>query len=39
MLWDVSNADGSFSVRAGYGPYTDGAAGNLWSAVGVSTGP
>ena len=39
MLWDVSSADGSFTVRAGYGPYTDGAASNVWSAVGVSTGP
>jgi len=37
MLWDV-NADFSFTL-AGYGPYTDGAPQNLWSAVGVSVGP
>ena len=37
MLWDV-NADYSFTL-AGYGPYTDGAAQNKWSATGVSVGP
>ena len=30
MFWDVSNADGSFNVLAGYGPYTDNAPQNLW---------
>ena len=38
-FWDVSDADGSASVLAGYGPFTDGAAQNLWGAVGISTGP
>ncbi len=37
MLWGVNNAF-SFSVT-GYGPYTDGAPGNLWSATAVSAGP
>jgi len=37
MLWNV-NPDFSFTL-AGYGPYTDGAPQNLWSAVGVSVGP
>ncbi len=37
MLWDV-NPDFTFTL-AGYGPYTDGAAQNKWSAVGVSIGP
>ncbi len=37
MLWKV---DSSFNFTlAGYGPYTDGAPGNLWSAAGVSVGP
>ncbi len=37
MLWDV---DGSFGFTlAGYGPYTDGAPQNKWSAVGLSVGP
>ncbi len=37
MLWDV---DQSFNFTlAGYGPYTDGAPSNKWSAVGVSVGP
>ena len=36
MLWTVDDA-GSFTL-AGYGPYTDGAAQNKWSAVGVSVG-
>ena len=38
-FWNVSDTDGSASGLAGYGPYTDGAAQNLWGAVGVSTGP
>ena len=37
MLWDVA-PDFTFTL-AGYGPYTDGAAGNKWSAVGLSVGP
>ena len=37
MFWDV-NADFSFTL-AGYGPYTDNAPGNLWSATAVATGP
>ena len=37
MLWDV-NPDFSFTLT-GYGPYTDGAPQNLWSAVGISVGP
>jgi len=37
MLWGVDNAF-SFTV-AGYGPYTDGAPQNLWSATAVSAGP
>ncbi len=37
MLWGVDNAF-NFSV-AGYGPYTDNAPGNLWSATAVSAGP
>ena len=37
-FWDVSRGDGSASVLAGYGPYTDGAAGNPWSATGLATG-
>ena len=37
MFWDV-NADFSFTL-AGYGPYTDNAPGNLWSASAVATGP
>ena len=37
MLWDV-NTDFSFTL-AGFGPYTDGAPQNLWSAVGLSVGP
>ena len=37
MLWDV---DSSFNFSlAGYGPYTDGAPQNKWSAAGVSVGP
>ncbi len=37
MLWTVNDA-GSFTL-AGYGPYTDGAAQNKWSATAVSVGP
>jgi len=37
MLWGVDNAF-NFSV-AGYGPYTDNAPGNLWSATAISAGP
>lgn len=39
MFWDVSNGDGSFQVKGGYGPYTDNSPSALWGAVGVSTGP
>ena len=38
-FWNVSDGDGSATALAGYGPYTDGAASNLWGAAGVSTGP
>ena len=38
-FWNVSDTDGSAAGLAGYGPFTDGAASNLWGAVGVSTGP
>ena len=40
MLWTLGGPGGS-SVRgiAGYGPYTDNAPQNLWSAAGVSVGP
>ena len=37
MFWDVG-ADFSFML-AGYGPYTDNAPGNLWSAAALATGP
>ncbi len=37
MLWSVA-PDFTFSL-AGYGPYTDNAPGNLWSATALSTGP
>jgi len=37
MFWNVG-ADFSFTL-AGYGPYTDNAAENLWSATAVSAGP
>ena len=38
-FWNV-NPDGSYSLLAGYGPYTDGGSANaVWGAVGVSTGP
>jgi len=37
MLWNVDSAF-NFNLT-GYGPYTDGAPQNLWSAVGVSVGP
>ena len=37
MLWDVTSAF-NFTL-AGYGPYTDGAPQNKWSAVGASVGP
>ena len=37
MLWTVDDS-GSFTL-AGYGPYTDNGANNLWSATGVSVGP
>ena len=37
MLWTVDDA-GNFTL-AGYGPYTDGAAQNKWSATAVSVGP
>ena len=37
MLWTVDDA-GSFTL-AGYGPYTDNGANNLWSATAVSVGP
>lgn len=38
MFWNVDSGYG-FAVAGGYGPYTDNAPGNLWSAVGVATGP
>ena len=38
-FWSVSDTNGSATALAGYGPYTDGAAGSLWGAVGISTGP
>ena len=38
-FWNVSDGDGSATALAGYGPFTDGAAGSLWSAAGISTGP
>ena len=38
-FWAVSNADGSATGLAGYGPFTDGPANSLWEAIGVSTGP
>ncbi len=37
MLWTVD--DGGSFTYSGYGPYTDGAAGNAWSATAVSVGP
>ncbi len=37
MFWDV-NTDSSFTL-AGYGPYTDNAPQNLWSAAALATGP
>ena len=37
-LWTVDAAFNS-AITAGYGPYTDGAAANKWSAAGVSVGP
>ena len=37
MFWNV---DGAFNFTlAGYGPYTDNGANNLWSAIGVASGP
>ena len=38
-FWNVSDTDGTASVKGSYGPFTDGAAANLWGAVGISTGP
>ena len=38
-FWNVSSADGTASVVAGYGPFTDGSASSLWSATGLTTGP
>jgi len=37
MLWSVAQ-DGSFTLN-GFGPYTDGAPNNKWSATAVATGP
>ena len=37
MFWNV-NADSTFTL-AGYGPYTDNAPGNLWTATALATGP
>ena len=37
-LWTLG-VSGSPSAVFGFGPYTDGAASNLWSAVGLSAGP
>ena len=37
MFWNVDSAFG-FTL-AGYGPYTDDAPGNLWSATALATGP
>ena len=37
-LWGVTGS-GSVGVVFSYGPFTDGSASNLWSAVGVSAGP
>lgn len=37
-LWAVA-ADGSFNVVGGYGPYTDGAPSNIWSATTLAVGP
>ncbi len=37
MLWNV-NSDFGFTL-AGYGPYTDQTPSQLWSALGVATGP
>ena len=38
MFWNV-NPDGSFTVAAGYGPYTDGSPSALWTATALATGP
>ena len=38
-FWNVSNADGSASVLASYGPYTDGTPSQTWSVTGLTTGP
>ena len=38
-FWNVSDADGTVGNVTGYGPYSDGAASNLWYANAVSTGP
>ena len=38
MLWNV-NADGTFSVTAGYGPYTDAPNSTLWQAIGLALTP
>ena len=37
-FWDVDAGGNILSVNV-YGPYTDGAASNLWSATAVATGP
>ena len=37
-FWDL-NGDGGIASVTGYGPYTDGSAGNLWYSLGISTGP
>ena len=39
MFWNV-NADGTFTVAGGYGPYTDGSDPTaLWTATAIATGP
>ena len=37
-LWSVTDS-GSVTGTTGFGPYTDGAASNVWSAAGLSVGP
>jgi len=36
-LWNVG-ADGRFTTRGTYGPFTDGAPGNIWTATAVAAG-
>ena len=38
LLWTV-NADGTFTIPAAYGPYTDGSPNTPWTARAVATGP